>query len=72
MACIQLLETEEQKCQERQGERACVEVYVLHAHKIHCMLRGIPWLWVESHESHGLDETKEDDNSDMSSSFCLY
>lgn len=69
---MELLETDQQKCQEKQAEMACVEVYVLHAYKIHCMFRGIPWLWVESHKSRGLSETNEDDSSDMSSSFCLF
>jgi len=69
---MQLLETEYQKSQERQGEMTCVKVNVLHAHKTQCRLRGIPWLWVESPKSHGLDEINDDDNSGMSSAFCLF
>lgn len=52
---MQLLETEHQKSQERQGEMASVKVNVLRAHKTQHRLRGIPWLWVESPKSHGLD-----------------
>ena len=70
---MQLLETEHQKSQERQGEMACVKVNdVLHAHKTQRRLRGIPWLWVESLKTHGLDEINDDDNSGMSSTFCLF
>lgn len=67
-----MLDTEHQKSQERQGEMACVKVNVLHVHETQLRLRGIPWLWIESYKSHGLDEINDDDNSGMSSPFCLF
>lgn len=69
---MQPLKIEHQKSQERQGEIACVKVNVLHVHKTQHRLRGIPWLWDESPKSHGLDEINDDDNSGMSSTFCLF
>lgn len=67
---MQLIETEHQKSQDREGEITSVNVNVLHAHKTQRRLRDIPWLWVESPKSHGLDENN-DDSAGVSGASCL-
>lgn len=63
-------EAEHQKLQERKGEMTCVNVF--HAYEIQHKLKGIPWLWVESAKSHGLDEINDHDNSGMFSPFSFF